>query len=160
MCPRSTTLSANVPAGSFSTARYTSRVSGKPSSLSRGPEKHINCAYWLVVGPPLWKIWTSIGMIRNPKSGEIKFMATKPPTGRHQVNTFVEHLRVLEHLKASYLFWRHLLCQPQHSPRHHVRPVPRKQQQQVLRWSRRTSAGGFPNLGLPQNGWFVRENPI
>ena len=21
---------------------------------------------WLVVGPPLWKIWKSIGMIRNP----------------------------------------------------------------------------------------------
>ena len=27
---------------------------------------------WLVVQPPLWKIWTSIGMIRNPIYGTIK----------------------------------------------------------------------------------------
>ena len=40
------------------------------------------CSYydWLVVGPPLWKIWKSIGMIRNPIYGKIKLMATKPPT--------------------------------------------------------------------------------
>ena len=42
---------------------------------------------WLVAGPPLWKIWTSIGMISNPIYGKVK-MATKPPTsnscyGRH-----------------------------------------------------------------------------
>ena len=35
---------------------------------------------WLVVGPPLWKIWKSIGMMRNPIYGKIKLMATKPPT--------------------------------------------------------------------------------
>ena len=29
---------------------------------------------------PLWKIWTSIGMMRFPIYGKIKFMATKPPT--------------------------------------------------------------------------------
>ena len=29
---------------------------------------------WLVVGPPLWKIWKSIGMIRNPIYGKIKLM--------------------------------------------------------------------------------------
>ena len=29
---------------------------------------------WLVVGPPLWRIWKSIGMIRNPIYGEIKLM--------------------------------------------------------------------------------------
>ena len=34
---------------------------------------------WLVVGPPLWKIWKLIGMIRNPIYGKIK-IATKPPT--------------------------------------------------------------------------------
>ena len=28
--------------------------------------------YWLVVGPPLWKIWKSIGMISNPIYGKIK----------------------------------------------------------------------------------------
>ena len=28
--------------------------------------------FWLVVGPPLWKIWTSIGMIRTPIYGKIK----------------------------------------------------------------------------------------
>ena len=28
--------------------------------------------YWLVVGPPLWKIWKSIGMISNPRYGKIK----------------------------------------------------------------------------------------
>ena len=27
---------------------------------------------WLVVGPPLWKIWKSVGMIRNPIYGKIK----------------------------------------------------------------------------------------
>ena len=27
---------------------------------------------WLVVGPPLWKIWKSIGMISNPIYGKIK----------------------------------------------------------------------------------------
>ena len=30
--------------------------------------------YWLVVGPPLWKIWKSIGMISNPIYGKIKLM--------------------------------------------------------------------------------------
>ena len=35
---------------------------------------------WLVVGPPLWKIWTSFGMMRFPRYGKIKLMATKPPT--------------------------------------------------------------------------------
>ena len=29
---------------------------------------------------PLWKIWTSVGMIRNPICGKITLMATKPPT--------------------------------------------------------------------------------
>ena len=29
---------------------------------------------WLVVGPPLWKIWKSIGMISNPIYGKIKFI--------------------------------------------------------------------------------------
>ena len=36
--------------------------------------------YWLVVGPPLWKIWKSIGMISNPIYGKMPKMATKPPT--------------------------------------------------------------------------------
>ena len=35
---------------------------------------------WLVVGPPLWKIWKSVGMIRNPRYGKMFKMATKPPT--------------------------------------------------------------------------------
>ena len=38
---------------------------------------------WLVVGPPLWKIWKSIGMISNPIYGKIKLMATKPPTSNY-----------------------------------------------------------------------------
>ena len=29
---------------------------------------------WLVVGPPLWKIWKSTGMISNPIYGKIKLM--------------------------------------------------------------------------------------
>ena len=37
--------------------------------------------FWLVVGPPLWKIWKSIGMISNPIDGTIK-KATKPPVLR------------------------------------------------------------------------------
>ena len=34
-----------------------------------------------MVGPPLWKIWKSIGMISNPIYGKMPKMATKPPTG-------------------------------------------------------------------------------
>ena len=34
---------------------------------------------WLVVGPPLWKIWTSIGMIRNPIYGKIKNVPNHQP---------------------------------------------------------------------------------
>ena len=30
--------------------------------------------HWLVVGPPLWRIWTSIWMIRIPIYGKIKLM--------------------------------------------------------------------------------------
>ena len=30
--------------------------------------------YWLVVGPPLWKIWKSIGMMTFPIYGKIKLM--------------------------------------------------------------------------------------
>ena len=29
-------------------------------------KKHVPTVDWLVVGPPLWKIWKSIGMISNP----------------------------------------------------------------------------------------------
>ena len=36
--------------------------------------------FGLVVGPPLWKIWKSIGMIIPFIYGNIKLMATKPPT--------------------------------------------------------------------------------
>ena len=37
---------------------------------------------WLVVQPPLWKIWTSIGMMTETQYSweNAKFMATKPPT--------------------------------------------------------------------------------
>ena len=34
---------------------------------------------WLVVGPPLWKIWTSIGMIRNPIYGKMKNVPNHQP---------------------------------------------------------------------------------
>ena len=34
---------------------------------------------WLVVGPPLWKIWTSTGMIRNPIYGKIKNVPNHQP---------------------------------------------------------------------------------
>ena len=40
----------------------------------------LRICFWLVVGPPLWKIWKSIGMMTFPIYGKIKFMATKPPT--------------------------------------------------------------------------------
>ena len=43
---------------------------------------------WLVVGPPLWKIWKSIGMIRNPIYGKITLMATKPPTSNYKASRF------------------------------------------------------------------------
>ena len=38
-------------------------------------ENHI----WLVVGPPLWKIWTSVGMISNPIYGKIKNVPNHQP---------------------------------------------------------------------------------
>ena len=39
---------------------------------------------WLVVGPPLWKIWVrQLGWWSQPNiSGKIKLMATKPPTSQ------------------------------------------------------------------------------
>ena len=36
---------------------------------------------WLVVGPPLWKIWTSIGMMRFPIYGNIKHVPNHQPVG-------------------------------------------------------------------------------
>ena len=35
--------------------------------------------FWLVVGPPLWKIWKSIGMISNPIYGKIKHVPNHQP---------------------------------------------------------------------------------
>ena len=35
---------------------------------------------WLVVEPPLWKIWKSIGMMNFPIYGKIKVMFQSPPT--------------------------------------------------------------------------------
>ena len=56
----------------------------KPSILGRlhfGKHPNLNIdtnitihLSWLVVGPPLWKIWKSIGMISNPIYGKIKLM--------------------------------------------------------------------------------------
>ena len=47
-------------------------------STSKIVDEHI----WLVVGPPLWKIWVrQLGWLETPNiSGKIKLMATKPPT--------------------------------------------------------------------------------
>ena len=41
-------------------------------SPSTSIHKCWNFIFWLVVGPPLWKIWKSIGMISNPIYGKIK----------------------------------------------------------------------------------------
>ena len=40
--------------------------------LLKKEKKHKDDKTWLVVGPPLWKIWKSIGMISNPIYGKIK----------------------------------------------------------------------------------------
>ena len=40
---------------------------------------------WLVVQPPLWKIWKSIGMMRNPIYGKIKNGNPSPPTSHDSV---------------------------------------------------------------------------
>ena len=42
-------------------------------------EKPVCMIIWLVVGPPLWKIWTSIGMISNPIYGKIKNVPNHQP---------------------------------------------------------------------------------
>ena len=40
--------------------------------IKQNPWLYMSILLWLVVGPPLWKIWKSIGMIRNPICGKIK----------------------------------------------------------------------------------------
>ena len=42
---------------------------------------------WLVVGPPLWKIWKSIGMMRFPIYGKIKNVPNHQPA-KYSVNYF------------------------------------------------------------------------
>ena len=51
------------------TEHHTSATSAGVAKMSQ-PAMHC----WLVVGPPLWKIWKSIGMISNPIYGKIKLM--------------------------------------------------------------------------------------
>ena len=41
--------------------------------------------HWLVVGPPLWKIWTSIGMMRFPIYGKIKHVPNHQPDNQSQL---------------------------------------------------------------------------
>ena len=54
------------------------------SSCTVSNIRRVECSrrkhYWLVVGPPLWQIWKSIGMISNPIFLGKSKMATKPPT--------------------------------------------------------------------------------
>ena len=50
---------------------------------------------WLVVGPPLWKIWTSIGMISNPIYGKIKNVPNHQPAGNSDGLRRMSHLPVL-----------------------------------------------------------------
>ena len=45
-------------------------------------------ATWLVLKPPLWKIWKSVGMIRNPIFWGKK-MATKPPTSHSRLHSMM-----------------------------------------------------------------------
>ena len=44
--------------------------------------KEVKCEMlnWLVVYPPLWKIWKSVGMMTFPISAKIKSMFQSPPT--------------------------------------------------------------------------------
>ena len=73
-----------MPLGASTRLQITSKCSCRP----RGPRiEHQGCvniclslqpaniqAIWLVVGPPLWKIWKSIGMMTFPIYGKIKLM--------------------------------------------------------------------------------------
>ena len=46
-----------------------------------------------MVGPPLWKIGKSIGMISNPIDGKMQKMATKPPTSIYiYIPQIIKHL--------------------------------------------------------------------
>ena len=47
----------------------------RPSQLWGSMTRMTSCYHlWLVVGPPLWKIWKSIGMMNFPIYGKIKLM--------------------------------------------------------------------------------------
>ena len=50
--------------------------------------------FWLVVGPPLWKIWKSIGMISNPIYGKIKNVPNHQPALNLAVAWFQTNPRV------------------------------------------------------------------
>ena len=54
---------------------------------------------------PLWKIWTSIGMIRNPIYGKIKLMATKPATSLHMLYTAIMSFQKFLHLPQGTISW-------------------------------------------------------
>ena len=43
------------------------------------PKNDLKWLHWLVVGPPLWKIGTSIGMMRFPIYGKIKNVPNHQP---------------------------------------------------------------------------------
>ena len=42
-------------------------------------QKNIRYIIWLVVEPPLWKIWNTIGMISNPIYGKIQNVPNHEP---------------------------------------------------------------------------------
>ena len=79
-CRKAPSMSSTVPVISSTTRRWRKAVTHHPSWTTLVSDGwimeriwwSIETWNWLVVGPPIWKIWKSIGMIRHPIYGKIK----------------------------------------------------------------------------------------
>ena len=82
-----------------------------PISIISTCKLHNLYIIWLVVGPPLWKIWfRQLGWLDIPNiSGKIKFMATKPPTSHGiSLNCFFQDANPASSATSSII--RNSLC--------------------------------------------------
>ena len=97
---------------------------------------------WLVVGPPLWKIWKSIGMIIPNIMGKLKMFQTTNQTNIQNPNPGLS--KEIESGSAADISRR----------ANHLYMEREKAQQAIgCKWR-------FPWMGVPQIRWFLLENPI
>ena len=121
---------------------------------------------WLVVGPPLWKIWVrQLGWWHSQYSWEnAKFMATI----HHQSVSYIQLFQSI--LGPSRIQLRQPFSSESHPPKSPWLAVVTSQAQKS-KWSAKhswTSASVYCKtiktrlqlVCMSQNGWFIRENPI